>query len=441
MNEDFGLFEQIQTLDFPAPLPEKLLVVEQQFDAPQVDDLRAATRRALEESGILARINPGQTVAVGVGSRGIANIAIIARAAVERLKDHGALPFIFPSMGSHGGATAEGQIGILAELGVTEDFVGVEIRSNMAVKQIGQIPNGPALFQDANAHAADHSLIIGRVKPHTDFHGKIESGLSKMAVIGMGKQHGASVIHAYGGAGFQRFLIPAARIYEQNTNLVGGLAIIENACDETAEIVGLLASEIGLEKEEKLLLRAKSLMASLPFPEIDVLTIRHIGKNISGTGMDTNIVNKLMIPRQPEPTGAPDIALIVVLDMTPQSHGNAAGIGLANVTTARFARKIDWAATYTNGITSGVFGMFRNSLPITMPGDKQALQVAVRGCAVPNYDDVRMVFIRDTLTLDRLWVSPNMRPLVEAHPRLQVVEETPLAFNDAGIMVNPWELD
>lgn len=441
MSLQMDILSQIQALDFPAPLPEKLLVVEQQFDAPREADIPAAVRRELENSGILAKIKAGDTVAVGVGSRGIANIHIIARAAVERLKEHGAKPFIFPSMGSHGGATAEGQIGILAELGVTEAFVGTEIRSNMAVRQIGQIPDGPALYQDANAAAADHSLLLGRVKAHTDFHGRLESGLSKMAVIGMGKQHGASIIHAYGGAGFQRFLAPAARIYEASTNLVGGLAILENACDETAEIVGLTAAEIGLEKEEKLLLKAKSLMASLPFAEIDVLSVRHIGKNISGTGMDTNIINKLIIPRQPEPTGAPDVGLIVVHDLTPQTHGNAAGIGLSNVTTARVLSKIDWTATYMNGITAGAFGMFRNHLAIVMPDDRRALQVAVRGCAVPNYHDVRFTFIRDTLTLDRLWASPNMRAEIEAHPRLSVIDEVPLAFDDRGTMTHPWQFD
>jgi hypothetical protein len=432
------LFEQIQSLHFPAPLPERLLVVEQQFDAPREDDIPAAVRRELENSGLLARISPGESVAVGVGSRGVQNIALIARAVVDRLLEAGAKPFIFPAMGSHGGATDEGQHEILAELGVTEVSSGVEIRSSMEVVQIGQIPDGPALYQDANAHAADHSLLINRVKPHTDFRSHIESGLSKMAVIGMGKQKGASTIHAYGGAGFQKFLEPAARIYEANTNLIGGIAVIENACDETAEVHGLLASEIGTQREADLLVRAKSLMASLPFPEIDVLVVRHLGKNISGTGMDTNIISRLMIPRQPESFGAVDIAIIALLDITPQSHGNAAGIGLANVMTARLLRKIDWVATYTNSITSGIFGMQRVNMPITMPDDRRALEVAMRGCA-RTPEETRMVFIRDTLTVDRLWVSQNMRAQVEAHPRLQIVEETPLQFDMNGLMLNPWQ--
>lgn len=435
-----NLLEQIQSLRFPAPLPETLLVVEQHFDAPRVDDIPAAVRRALERSGLLNRVQPGASVAVGVGSRGVRNIAIIARAVVDCLHEAGAKPFVFPAMGSHGGATAEGQRGILAELGVTEETVGAEIRSSMEVRQIGQIPGGPALYQDANAAAADCALLINRVKPHTDFRSHIESGLAKMAVIGMGKQHGASVIHAYGGAGFQRFLEPAARIYEANTNLIGGIAVIENACDETAEIHGLLASEIGAQREAELLVRAKSLMASLPFPEIDVLVVRHLGKNISGTGMDTNIIGRLMIPRQPEHFGDIDIAVIALLDITPQSHGNAAGIGLANVMTARLLKKIDWAATYTNSVTSGIFGMQRVNMPITMADDRRALEVAMRGCA-RKPEETRIVFIRDTLSVDRLWVSPNMRAQVEAHPRLKIIEETGLQFDANGVMLNPWQFD
>jgi hypothetical protein len=181
-------------------------------------------------------------------------------------------------------------------------------------------------------------------------------------------------------------------------------------------------------------------MASLPFPEIEVLVVRQIGKNISGTGMDTNVIGRLMIPRQPEPVGGPDIALIVALDITAESFGNAAGSGLANVTTARVANKTDWVATYTNAITSGIFGMLRSALPLTMADDRRALQVALRGCGT-TAEAARLVFIQDTLKLDRLWVSSNLRPAVEAHPRLAVVGETPLSFAANGTMVSPWQLD
>jgi hypothetical protein len=434
-----NLLEQIQLLDFPAPLPEKLLVVEQRFDAPQVPDVAAAARKALEESGIMQQMQSGQTVAVGAGSRGIANLPTIVRAVVERLKEAGLKPYVVPAMGSHGGATADGQRQMLAELGVTEASIGTEIRATMEVKQIGQIPDGPPLYQGVDSMAADHAILVSRIKPHTDFRSHLESGPSKMCVIGWGKQFGAALMHQGGGANFQKYLAPAARVYETNTNFRGAVCPIENAYDGTAEIVGLLDTEVGTEKEAKLLECAKSLMASLPFPEIDVLVVQQLGKNISGTGMDTNVISRLMIPRQPEAFGNVDVAVIAVMDLTDETHGNVSGLGLANVTTARVAQKIDWVATYTNGITSGIFGMFRVSLPITMADDKRTLQAALRGCARP-FDEARMVFIRDTLSVDHLWVSPNLRQAVEEHPRLSVVGEVPLAFAKQGNMSSPWTL-
>ncbi len=433
------LLEQIPQLDFPADLPDSLLSVKQVFDAPDVGDIRAAAKRALKEGGLLARMKPGASVAVGVGSRGIANLPIIVKATIEGLREAGMQPFALPAMGSHGGATAEGQKTMLAELGVTEESIGAEIRAPMEVKEIGRIPDGPPLFQDVISAAADHCLLVSRVKPHTDFRSHLESGPSKMCVIGWGKQYGAAIMHGGGGANFQKYLAPAARIYEQNTNFVGALAVVENAYDGTAKIEGLTADKVGLAPEEKLLEEAKSLMASLPFPEIDVLVVRQLGKNISGTGMDTNIISRLMIPRQPEAFGNVDIAVIVVLDLTEETHGNACGMGLANVMTARIAKKIDWISTYTNTITSGIFGMYRTSMPMTIADDKRALQVAVRGCARP-WADARIVFIQDTLTLDHLWVSPNLRKEVEAHPRLSIKEETPLQFGAQGNLLCPWAL-
>jgi len=432
-------WEQIQDLQFPAPMPQSLLLVEQRFDAPRLDDVAGGVHAALQNSAVLGRIEQGMSVAVGVGSRGIANLPLIVRTVIEHLRARGAEPFIIPAMGSHGGATADGQRAMLAELGVTSDSVGAPIRATMDVVQIGQVPHGPPLFQDLHAASADATFLINRVKPHTDFRSHIESGLAKMALIGLGKQRGAAIMHALGAAGFQQFLEPAARMYASNTNLIGGLAILENAYDQTADIVPLSAEQIGQAAEAELQARAKTLMASLPFTQIDVLVLQTIGKNISGTGMDTNIVGRLMIPRQPEPEDGPDIAVIAVLDLTGQTHGNAAGIGLANVTTARVARKIDWNATYTNAVTSGIFGMQRVHLPITMADDQRALHVALHGCGQPP-DAARMVFIRDTLTLDRLWISPSLRQQAEAHPRLQIVEEVPLLFDAAGTLQRPWQL-
>lgn len=435
------LLEQIPHLRFPAPLPSTLLEVRQTFDGPRVDDLVGATRRALEASGLLARINAGDSVAVGVGSRGIANIVTIARAAVDRLKEHAARPFIVAAMGSHGGATAEGQRELLAGMGITEASMGCELRITMEVKEIGRIPGGPALHQDIYSAAADHTILISRIKPHTDFRGKLESGPAKMEVIGLGKRHGAEMMHAWATEGFQRFLAPAARVYEANTNVRGAIAIIENACEETAEIVGLTADQIGTEVEERLLQKAKSLMMSLPFKSMDILVIREMGKNISGAGMDPNVIGKLEVNRQPEPEDRNDIGALVLLDLTEATHGNASGIGLANVTTARVVRKIDFIATYTNAITATTFGLKRSVIPITMADDRRALEVAVRCCGVPPDREPTFVFARNTLTVEHLWMSPNLRPQIEAHPRLTILGETPLAFDENGCMLSPWRME
>ncbi len=437
MNTAFAA--QVRSLSFPIPLPPALIEVEQQFAAPRVDDIPAAVRAALTGSTLSDRIQPGMRVAVGVGSRGVANLPVIVRAVVDALLARGAAPFLFPAMGSHGGATAAGQEEMLAALGVTAASCGAPILSTMEVQEIGRLPDGPPLYQDVNAAAADATLLINRIKPHTDFHGDLESGLAKMCVIGLGKERGASAMHVYGGRGFRRFLAPAARIYAANTNLIGGIALLENAYGETAEIHGLDAAAIGAQPEMELLQRARTLMPRLPFPAIDVLVIKEIGKNFSGTGMDTNVTGRILIPREPEPTDGPDIAVIAVLKLSDESHGNAAGLGMANVTTLRVAEAIDWGDTYTNCVASGIFGMQRDLLPVTMADDRRALEVALRGCGeLP--ETARWVFINNTSKLRQLWVSPNLRALVEADSQLRVVGETPLAFAEAGNMLSPWAM-
>jgi hypothetical protein len=431
-----NLLDAIKEMRFARKLPHTLLEVKQSFDVQRVEDVTQSTRDALENSGMLSRVFPGQSVAVGVGSRGITNIALIAQATVARLKEHGAHPFVVAAMGSHGGATPEGQREMLRTLGVTEEFVGCEFHVTMEVKEIGRVPDGPPLYQDLHSAKADHVILLSRIKPHTDFRGKLESGPAKMAVIGLGKQHGAQTMHSYGGNGFRKFLAPAARVYEKKTNLLGAVCILENAYDETGKIVGLTKEHIGTEVEERLQAEAKSMLASLPFDKIDVLVVQRHGKNISGTGMDTNVLRRLMVPHEPEALSQPTI--IATLDLTDETHGNASGLGLANVTTARVLNKIDWQKFYMNGITSGTFGAMRSSLPIVMPDDRRALEVAVQCCGVPNDDDVKFVLIRDTLALDRLWISPALRDDALIHPRLSVVRETPLAFDDCGMMVSPW---
>ena len=421
------------------PLPDELLRVRQLIDPPVVDDVAGEVARVLRASGVAEQVSQGDEVAIAVGSRGIANLPVLVRETAAFFAGLGARPFVFPSMGSHGGATAEGQRQVLADLGVTEQSAGVQIRSSMDVVRIGSVPGGPDLYCDAAAAAAQHIFLIARIKPHTDFHGELESGLAKMCVIGLGKREGARRMHAGGGAAFRAFLTPAARVYETSTPLLGGLALVENARDQTAEIHVVDAAGVGAAPELALLDRARELIMRLPLWPVDVLVLQRIGKDISGTGMDTNVVGRIGIPREPEADEGPDPAAIAVLDLTEATHGNGSGLGLANVTTSRAAAKVDWNTTYTNAITGGIFGAIRGSLPMVVPTDELALRVALNGSAC-RPDEVRLMFATDTLHVSEVFVAPWLADEVEAADDLELVERVPLTFAD-GRMTSPWCLD
>lgn len=422
------------------PLPAELLRVRVHLDPPVIADVADEVGRVLRESGIAEKMSAGDEVAIAVGSRGVANLPVLVRETAGYFTALGARPFVFPAMGSHGGATAEGQVQVLADLGVTTETTGVQIRSSMDVVRIGAVPGGPDLFCDAAAAKAQHIFLINRVKPHTDFHGELESGLAKMCVIGLGKREGARRMHAGGGAAFRAFLTPAARVYESATPLLGGLALVENALDQTAEIHVLDSAGIGAAPERTLLDRARELIMRLPLWPVDVLVLQRIGKDISGTGMDTNVVGRISIPREPEPDEGPDPATIAVLDLTVATHGNASGIGLANVTTARAAAKVDWNATYTNAITGGIFGAVRAALPMVAPSDEQALRIALNASARPP-DQVRLMFATDTLHVSEVLVAPWLADEVDRTDGLELIERVPLTFADDGWMTSPWSFD
>ena len=432
-----NLLEQVKHLEFPAPLPPSLLEVEQRFDAPCIEDVAAAVARALDAAPLRSILRPGASVAVAVGSRGIANLPLIVRAALDWLKAQGCAPFVVPAMGSHGGATAEGQVEVLAALGVTEEAIGAPVRATMDVEEVGVLEGGVPLYQGRDSRAADHTLLVSRIKPHPDFRARFESGPAKMCVIGLGKRRGAEAMHVGGAANFQRYLAPAARLYAAQTNLAGALCLVENAREQTALVEFLSPAQIGAQREAELLQVAADNLARLPLDAVDVLVVRDIGKNISGTGFDTNVISRLHIPRMAEDFGVTDVAVIALLDLTPESEGTASGIGLANFCTARVARKVDWVKTYTNAVTAGIFGASRYALPVTLWGDERTIMAAVRCCGRPA-DEARLVLIPDTLHLERLWVSPNLRAEVEAHPRLSIVGDVPLAFDEQGTVVSPW---
>jgi hypothetical protein len=379
-----------------------------------VADVPGTVRRVIRESRIRERIKPGGTVAVGVGSRGITTIPTVARAAVDALKELGFRPFIVAAMGSHGGATAEGQRTLLAEYGITPETMGVEVRTEMETDVVGTSPVGLPIYFDRNANAADGLVLINRVKPHTDFRGAHESGILKMLVIGLGKRQGAEQIHKLGLRGMKEVLPGVGRHLVANTPFALGLAILENADDVPAEIAALEPETI-FEVEPRLLDRARELMARLPFDQIDVLIIGELGKNYSGAGIDPNVTGRLMIETQGD-FERPVITRLAVLDASDESHGNLVGIGFADLTTERLVAKLDLEAFRINVLTASF--LERARIPITLPTDRDVIATALQTCWRIDPAEARMVVIPNTLELGTLWVTPPLEAEVQAHSHL-----------------------
>jgi hypothetical protein len=330
-------------------------------------------------------------------------------------------------MGSHGGATAEGQRGILASYGVTEASMGCPVRASMEVVELDSAGLKLPLFMDKFAFEADGVILVNRIKPHTNYHGDYESGLLKMSVIGLGKERQANAIHSFGVHGLKVLLPQAGRRILASSKIILGIGIVENAYDETSIIAGLTPDEIVM-REPELLAKAKQMMPSLPLEDLDILIVDRLGKDISGSGIDPNIIGRMKIPGQPEPE-SPRIKVIVVTDVTDASHGNVCGIGLADVTTRRLADKVDWDITYTNGITSGFYEQVK--LPPVAPTDAVALDWANRACHDPATPK-KIVRIRDTLHLSELYLSEAA--LTASRERVQVVGPPTEAFDPKGRM-------
>jgi hypothetical protein len=325
-------------------------------------EIPAAVRREL--AALRGRIRPGARVGIATGSRGLANFAAIIRACGDAVRAAGGEPFILPAMGSHGGATAEGQRDVLLGYGMTREAMGTDIVSDMAVRQIGALPSGLPIYVSVTALEADQVLLVHRIKPHTDFRGPIESGLAKICAIGLGKQRGAETIHHVGLRGLTTYMVQVARYIVENTGkVVGGLGILENALDRTASVHWVAPEDVGGPGEAALQARSKRLLATLPFDDLDVLIVDEMGKNVSGTGMDTNVVGRVCVAKAPQ-FDRPSISIVAVLDLTEETHGNASGLGVADVTTARLVGKVDWQVTWTNGYTSGLTGVQRSRIPM-----------------------------------------------------------------------------
>jgi hypothetical protein len=413
-------------LDIPMP---RMIHVRQKFQTQKLDSVTQAVAEQFKRPEIRGKVKPGMTVAVGCGSRGINNIAECAKAVVAELKALGAKPFIFPAMGSHGGATAEGQREVLEGYGITEASVGCPVQSQMDVVEVGKLADGMPVYVDKLAAAADAIVVIPRIKPHTNFRAPIESGIVKMLTIGMGKIIGATTLHTYGMDMFGALLPDTAKLIMAKKNILFGVAMVENAADETA-IIEIVPSEQILEREPVLLARAKELMPRLQFDEIDVLVVEKIGKNISGSGMDPNITGRNC--RTIEWNMKPYVKKIAVLGLTPETHGNATGIGGADVTTMKLYKEFDVAKTYANVITSTYLDGC--VIPIVMNTDEEAIRLAVKTVVRVKPQDTKIVRIANTLEIMDIHVSEPMLPYIKANPSMfEIVgQPEPMKFDAKG---------
>jgi hypothetical protein len=405
--------------------------VRQTFEAPRVADIPGEVRRQLEKLRLEQTIKPGQSVAITVGSRGVANINVISKAIVEAIKRLGAQPFIVPAMGSHGGGTAEGQRTVLASYGVTEAYCGCPIRASMETVVVCQTAEGFDVHFDRQAFGADHVLVCNRVKPHTDFVGDIESGLMKMMLIGLGKHEGAKVYHrAIQDYSFGQIVRSVGARVLESCRIVAGLGIVENGYDETAAIVGVAPREFEA-REKELLVLAKRLLAGLPFDQAHLLIIDEVGKNISGTGMDTNVVGRKFLSHRAAEDEFPKVKRILVRGLTEATHGNAAGIGLAEFCTRRLVEQTDIEITRINCLTAGHIAAAM--LPLDYPTDRAMLEAAIPTIGMVEPRDARIIWIHDTLDLSEVECSAAYLDEAAGRSDLEVLTEPrPLPFDAAG---------
>ncbi|MBW4845759.1 MAG: nickel-dependent lactate racemase [Lachnospiraceae bacterium] len=382
----------------------RMAKVRQLLDHSHIEEekIPQVVHQELNREEMRNRIRPGMRLAITCGSRGVANIARITKAIVDFVKECGGEPFVFPSMGSHGGATAQGQVEILTGYGVTEDFLGCPIRATMEVVEIGKTPEGMPVYVDRYAYEADGIILCGRVKAHTAFRGPFESGIMKMAVIGMGKQKGAETVHQNGFYELGRMLPVIGKVILDHVNVIGAVGLVENAFDQTCIIKGMLREEI-YEEEPKLLTLSKQRLGCIYFDNIDVLVVDRIGKDISGDGMDPNITGRFAVPYI---EGEKKIQHIAVLDLTEETHGNCNGIGLADVTTKRLVDKIDVDCTYPNVCTSTV--LCTPKIPLFTHTDQACIQIALKTCNYIDREHTRIVRIKDTMNLEEIYISESM---------------------------------
>ncbi len=419
------IYEEIEEL-LGGVEPPRVALVERRVDTlPSLADIRAAVGEALRSVEL-----PTGSVAIGVGSRGVGRIDKVVAALVEVLKEAGADPFIVPAMGSHGASTGEGQARVLAHLGVSEESMGCPVRATMEAVKIGETPAGVAVYMDRNAYEADSVVVVNRIKPHTAFRGTVESGPTKMLAIGLGKQKGAHSVHAAGWGKIHETIPQAARVAVGTGKVAFGLAVLENAEEEPYKVAAVPAANLE-EAEAPLLEDAKRNLLRLPFDEMDVLIVDEIGKNISGDGADPNVTGRYATPYA---SGGPKIERMVFLGLTPETGGNANGLGQADVVTERLVSGMDRPTTYLNALTSTAPNPVK--IPMVMPTDRMAIAAALTMCAGTSPPEVRLVRIKNTLRLRRMWVSEAMLGEVERDERLTLIEDPqPMRFDDDGSLL------
>jgi hypothetical protein len=405
--------------------------VKQKFAGPTIEDIPGEVAKQLATLSLNKTIRPNATVAVTAGSRGISNIPLILKAAADYLKHLGAKPFLAPTMGSHGGGTAEGQIGVLASLGVTEQSVGCPIRASMDTVIVADAPQGFPVHFDRLSHEADHVLVVGRVKPHTGFKGKYQSGLLKMLLIGIGKHEGAKTYHrAFVTMGFDEVAEAVTPLVLKNSNIVGGLAILENGYCRTAQITAVPPDEF-LQRDPELLKLAYTWMAKLPFDHADVLVVDEIGKHISGTGMDTNIVGRKHHDHAAAEHETPKILRIVVRSV---KGGNACGIGMSEFCTDRVIEQADMKSTWINAITSS--HVTAGMLPVNLPTDREAIATALGTIGLTEPPNARLMWIQNTSKLETLACSAAYLNEARQREDLEILDEPrPMPFDDDGHLI------
>jgi hypothetical protein len=414
-------------MDFP-----RLLLVRQNFPDRSLRDAGGAVTQALSNSPFSGRLKPGARVAIGVGSRGISNIATIVRSVVEFWKSNGARPFLFPAMGSHGAATAEGQADVLAHYGIIEETMGCPVVSSLEVVSLGHTPEGIEAFMDRSAFDSDGVMLVGRVKWHTDFAGEIESGLFKMMAIGLGKFAGAQRYHTYAyKLGLERVIRSIGRQVLGSGKILGGLAILEDADHNTAQVMAVPVEQME-QREEELLRLVKSWMGRIP-TDLDVLILDEIGKNISGAGMDTKVVNR-SVHGEYNPWPGPRIQRIFVRGLSELSYGNGVGLGMADVVSDRLLRKIDWNPTQINSLTASTPAAIRT--PVHFATDHECLQRIAPTVGKHDLREVTYGWLRNSLELGTMALSENLRDEIQRNPNLTILGPArPMDFDSEGNLV------